>query len=99
MRIAPVPAGVHAVSDPILVERIVLNLLGNALKYTDSGGVLVSARLRGGAGGRWRIEVWDTGRGIAAADLERVFDEFYQVGNPERDRTQGSVWACRSCAA
>jgi signal transduction histidine kinase len=89
VRIAPVPAGVHAVSDPILIERIVLNLLGNALKYTDSGGVLVSARLRSGASGHWRIEVWDTGRGIAAADLERIFDEFYQVGNPERDRTQG----------
>jgi signal transduction histidine kinase/CheY-like chemotaxis protein len=88
VRVAPHPAGLHALSDPMLVERIVLNLLGNALKYTAAGGVLLSCRLRG-AEHRWRIEVWDTGPGIAARDRERVFEEFYQVGNPERDRNSG----------
>ena len=90
VRIAPVPRGLHARSDPLLVERIVRNLLSNAVKYTRAGGVLLSCRLRGaGARRHWRLEVWDTGPGIAEADRERVFDEFFQVGNPERDRAGG----------
>ena len=88
VRIAPGTEGVYAMSDPMLVERIVLNLLGNAVKYTREGGVLLSCRLRD-QDRHWRLEVWDTGPGIAAKDRERVFEEFYQVGNPERDRTQG----------
>jgi CheY-like chemotaxis protein len=90
VRMAPAPTGLHAFSDPVLVERIVRNLLGNAVKYTHSGGVLLSCRLRGAAPSRcWRIEVWDSGPGIALADQESVFEEFYQVGNPERDRLAG----------
>ena len=90
VRMACFPAGLHASSDPLLVERIVSNLLGNAIKYTRDGGVLLSCRLRGEPASRhWLIEVWDTGPGIAEADQERVFEEFYQVGNPERDRTAG----------
>jgi signal transduction histidine kinase len=84
-------APVRAVADPMLVERVLRNLIANALKYTRCGGVLVTCRLRG-AGGRtpqWRVEVWDTGPGIAPAEQERVFDEFYQAGNPERDRRGG----------
>jgi len=82
--------GLHARSDPLLVERIVRNVLGNAVKYTLNGGVLLSCRPRGEAASRrWVIEVWDTGPGIAEADRERVFDEFYQVGNPERNRLAG----------
>jgi len=109
VRISPSPssspdhATLHAASDPMLVERILLNLLGNALKYTRSGGVLLSARLRSardgpgaghhagsrGQGRHWRIDIWDSGVGIAAADQGRVFEEFYQVGNPQRDRAAG----------
>ena len=90
VRMAPSPSGLHARSDPVLVERIVRNLLGNAVKYTRNGGVLLSCRLRGTAASCcWLIEVWDTGLGIAEADHERVFEEFYQVGNPERDRLAG----------
>jgi len=93
VRIAPAPPGLYAFSDPVLVERVVLNLLGNAVKYTRSGGVLLSCRFRrgvpGGPAARWRVEIWDTGPGIAEADRERVFEEFYQVGNPERDRAGG----------
>jgi len=87
VRVAPQARTLHAVSDPQLVERIVRNLLGNAVKYTSEGGVLLSCRLRGAA--RWRVEVWDTGCGIPEAEREHVFDEFYQVGNPERDRANG----------
>jgi signal transduction histidine kinase/CheY-like chemotaxis protein len=90
VRVAPAPPQLHAWSDPMLLERILRNLLGNAVKYTDAGGVLLSCRLRGGAATRrWRVEVWDTGHGIAEADHERVFDEFFQIGNPERDRAGG----------
>jgi two-component system, sensor histidine kinase len=72
-------------SDPVLFERILRNLISNAVRYTDHGRVLVGCR----AGKILRIEIWDTGRGIAAADRERIFEEFFQVGNPERDRSQG----------
>ncbi len=77
----------NARSDPQLFERVVRNLLSNAVQNTPRGGVLLSCRLR--AGGHWLVQVWDTGVGIAAADQQRVFEEFYQVGNPERDRRAG----------
>jgi signal transduction histidine kinase len=73
-------------TDPVLIERILGNLIGNALRYTARGGVLVGCRRRRGG---WSIEVWDTGVGIEAADRERVFEEFVQLGNPERDRKKG----------
>ncbi|WP_343593649.1 hybrid sensor histidine kinase/response regulator [Paracidovorax wautersii] len=57
-------------ADPTLLRQMVFNLLQNALRYTPSGGVLVGARLRGS---RWRIEVWDTGSGIAQQDRERIY--------------------------
>lgn len=76
VRMAPAPRRLHALSDPMLVERIVRNLLGNAVKYTAAGGVLLSCRLRGGRRDHWRLEIWDTGVGIAEGDRERVFDEF-----------------------
>ena len=63
-----------------------MNPITNALRYTPTGGVLVAARRRGG---RVSIEVTDTGIGIAAADQARIFEEFVQVGNPERDRGKG----------
>ena len=69
----------RAHSDPMLVERIVRNLLGNAIKYTRQGGVLLGCRKCGGAVPSWRIQVWDTGPGIAAGDRERVFEEFFQL--------------------
>jgi signal transduction histidine kinase/FixJ family two-component response regulator len=64
-------------SDPLLLERILRNLVANALRYTPAGGVVLGARRRGGA---VRIDVVDTGVGIAAADRNRVFDEFVQIG-------------------
>jgi signal transduction histidine kinase/CheY-like chemotaxis protein len=88
-RVGAAPRHVTAWSDPVLLERVLRNLIANALKYTHSGAVLVSCRLRGGARGVWRVEVWDTGPGIPEHEREHVFDEFYQGGNPERDRRSG----------
>ena len=64
-------------SDVILLERILRNLLSNALRHTTRGGVLLSARPRCG---RMRLQVWDSGSGIAPEHQPRIFDEFYQVG-------------------
>ena len=75
-----------AFSDPLLVERIVRNIVSNAIAYTDSGRVLVGCRRRGRS---VSVQVWDTGRGIPPAEQARIFQEFYQVGNPERDRGRG----------
>jgi len=62
-------------SDPVLLARVLRNLLGNAIRYTSRGGVLLAARPRGGL---VSIEVWDTGPGIRQSELSRVFDEFYR---------------------
>jgi len=74
-------------TDRVLLERMLGNLLSNALRYTPSGGVLVS--LRRGLGGALLIEVWDTGIGIASEHAERIFSPYFQVGNRERDRSKG----------
>jgi signal transduction histidine kinase len=69
--------GAHRVhSDPLLVERILRNLVANALRYTWHGGVVVCARRRGAA---VLLQVWDTGVGIPVAEQARVFEAFYQV--------------------
>jgi signal transduction histidine kinase/CheY-like chemotaxis protein len=65
-----------AFADPLLVERIVRNLVSNAIRYTSDGSVLVSCRRRGE---RLLLQVWDTGPGIGAEERARVFEEFYQV--------------------
>lgn len=82
------PSQVWLLSDPALLHRILLNLLSNALRYTASGAVLLSCR-PSPEGGFARIEVWDSGIGIAAEHLQDIFKEFYQVGNIERDRGKG----------
>jgi len=73
-------------SDPAMLGRMIQNLVSNAIRYTGEGGVLVGCRRRGD---KLRIEIWDTGIGIPEDQLELIFEEFYQVGNPERDRTRG----------
>jgi signal transduction histidine kinase/CheY-like chemotaxis protein len=65
---------VHA--DPLLVERILRNLVSNAIRYTEDGSVLVSCRR---VGAHVRLQVWDTGVGIGEAERGRIFEEFYQV--------------------
>ena len=72
-------------TDPFLLERILRNLVSNAVRYTDRGRIVVGCR----RGNRLRIEVWDTGRGIPVDQQHEVFREFFQLSNPERDRAKG----------
>ncbi|MBK4718972.1 response regulator [Azospirillum sp. YIM DDC1] len=80
------PCGAHVDSDPMLLGRILQNLVENALRYTNRGRILVGCRRRGAV---LRIEVWDTGIGIPTDRQEDIFQEFVQVGNASRDRDQG----------
>ena len=80
------PCDVTLYSDPLLIERILANLIANAIRYTDDGGVLVACRRRGRM---VRLSVIDTGRGIAPDQQESVFQEFVQLHNPARDRSKG----------
>jgi signal transduction histidine kinase/CheY-like chemotaxis protein len=74
------PHAAWVLSDPVLLERILDNLVANALRYTRQGGVLVGCRRRSGPdGSQVRVEVWDTGIGIAPDKHGEVFAEFYQV--------------------
>lgn len=73
-------------SDYVLLERILGNLLSNALRYTTCGRVLIGCRRRGQ---HVCVEVWDTGPGIPAERRQDIFHEFVQLGNPERDRSKG----------
>ncbi|MET0207934.1 MAG: hybrid sensor histidine kinase/response regulator, partial [Burkholderiaceae bacterium] len=75
-------------SDPVLLERVVRNLIDNALKYTMRGEISVEVS-RGADEDVWRLAVRDTGMGIPEHEQARIFEEFYQVGNPERDRAKG----------
>ena len=80
------PGGKSVRSDPQLLERVLGNLIQNALRHTRDGGVVVVARTRAR---QISIEVWDTGSGIAADELPRIFDEFYQVRDGTRRRQRG----------
>ncbi len=77
-------SGYTVTSDKALLERILTNFLANAIKYTSFGGVLIGCR-RTGTG--LRIEVCDTGRGIAPEHMIKIFDEFYRVPEAHRDKT------------
>ena len=84
LRVQVEPATVR--SDRVLLSRVLSNLVANALRYTPQGSVVVSATVRDD---RLCVSVEDTGIGIAGDHLPRIFEEFYQVGNPARDRRQG----------
>lgn len=81
----------HAIAwtDPVLLEQVLRNLVGNAIRHTQQGGVLVGVRRRGGPAGVWDVQVWDTGPGIRPEDQPRIFEAFVQLGNPGRERSQG----------
>ncbi len=73
-------------SDGILLERIFRNLLSNALRHTSCGGILLSARP---CKGLLRLQIWDTGSGIASEDQPLIFDEFYQAGQQGAESRHG----------
>jgi signal transduction histidine kinase/CheY-like chemotaxis protein len=80
------PCRVMVNSDPSLLADILRNLIINAIRYTDRGGVLIGCRRRGDT--VW-LQVWDSGHGIPPEEQDRVFKEFHQLSNPERDRSKG----------
>jgi len=81
-----VPCGLSIATDPALLEQMLTNLIGNALKYTKAGRVLVGCRRHGDM---LRVEVWDTGIGIVADQLRNIFDEYHQIDNAARERSRG----------
>jgi len=87
LRVRRTPA--IAWTDPVLLEQVLRNLVGNAIRHTQQGGVLVGVRRRGGPSGAWEVQVWDTGPGIRPEDQPRIFEAFVQLGNPGRERSQG----------
>lgn len=80
------PANFNLRTDAFLLQRVLRNLLSNAIRYTERGGVLVAARSRGDE--VW-LEIRDTGSGIPLEEQENIFTEFHQLDNPERDRRKG----------
>jgi len=84
LRVRPSQALIR--TDPALAERMLRNLLTNALRYTPEGCVLLGCRTRGD---RVEVVVADTGVGIPADQQSAIFEEYVQLGNPERDRTKG----------
>lgn len=80
------PSGAICETDELLFGRIVRNLVDNAIKYTAAGGVTVQAQA---FDSNWLLYIRDTGVGIADSEHDHVFEEFYQLDNPERDRTRG----------
>ena len=86
LRLRMVPCSAWARSDAILLERILLNLVSNAIRYTSGGGVVLGCRR---AGRLLRIEVCDTGIGIPEDQRRNIFSEFYQITAPERGSRDG----------
>jgi PAS domain S-box-containing protein len=81
-------------TDVELLKSVLMNLVSNAIKFTSHGGVLISARPRGDS---LVLQVWDSGIGIAESHLPHIFEEFYQVSNPQRDREAGLGLGLASC--
>ena len=86
LRLRIAPSSFWVCSDPILLERILLNLVSNAVRYTACGGVVVGCRRRAGA---IRIEVWDSGTGIPHEEQRNIFGEFYRLANSAGDAPRG----------
>ena len=86
LMLTTVRSGLVLETDGGLLERVLRNLLANALRYTQEGRVLFGVRR---VRKTLRIEVWDTGIGIAENQIDRIFQDFYQVGNAARDRREG----------
>jgi signal transduction histidine kinase len=86
LALSTMPCSALVQSDPVLLERVLRNIVSNALRYTGRGRVLIGCRR---CRATLSIQVWDTGIGIAQEHRERIFQEFYQIANPGRDRSLG----------
>ncbi len=86
LRLTVARTSLRILSDPRYLTHIVTNLVSNAVRYTKQGTILIGARR---AGDNIRIEIWDTGIGIDEKHITSLFQEFYQVDNPERDAEKG----------
>lgn len=86
IRFSAVPTRAIVRTDPVLLERILMNLVSNGIRYCTEGGVVVGCRRSKGG---LRIEVWDSGPGIPELRQKEIFQEFVQLNNPERDRNKG----------
>ncbi|HEV3122909.1 MAG TPA: ATP-binding protein [Isosphaeraceae bacterium] len=82
-------------ADRVKLTRVLTNLVGNAIKFTEAGSIAVSAATN--AAGVMSLSVADTGPGIPEAERDRIFDEFAQLRNPERDRTKGTGLGLAIC--
>ena len=94
LRLLAKPCAIWASGDPALLQRAMRNLIENALTYTEKGGILIGARIRGE---RVRIDVVDTGIGVPADQQRRIFEEFFRVQNPGRAPGRGSRPRPRHC--
>jgi signal transduction histidine kinase/CheY-like chemotaxis protein len=77
---------VTVTSDPLMLRRILQNLLANAVQYTEHGRVLLASRKRGS---QLRIDVWDTGPGIAPSEQSKIFEEFHRGAAGQRSHAGG----------
>lgn len=80
------PLAIWVKTDAVFAKRLLRNLLVNAWRFSQTGGVLLGARKRKG---KLFVQVWDTGIGIAESELKNIFSEYVQLNNPERDRNKG----------
>ena len=85
LELRAVSSSAHVRSDRDLLERVVQNFVSNAIRYTKSGRILIGCRRQGS---NLQLQIWDTGPGIEADQQERIFEEFYQLDNPARDRSK-----------
>jgi len=89
------PAEVELRTDRLKLARVLANLVGNAIKFTEAGDVRVNYSLTQSGGAE--LAVTDTGIGIAAADLQAIFEEFRQLSNPHHDRANGAGLGLAIC--
>ena len=88
VRFSVVKTALFAISDPVLLKQVLMNLAANAVRYTPQGRIIIGCRRRN-QGREIEIQIWDSGIGIPADQIEAIFGEFLQLQNPVHDHEQG----------